>query len=131
MQVNETFVRSVVEEVLQRLGGNGAGPAIASPAARTGRFGLFTSADEAVSAFADTFRDLKVIFGKRAMSSTLSLSMTRWTSGTSPGGSPFPVTFRLAALMSSCTVEREGSSGSKATAPVTWGVAMEVPLYAP
>ena len=58
MQVNETFVRSVVEEVLQRLGGNGAGPAMTPQGARTGRFGLFTCPDEAVAAAREAYEQL-------------------------------------------------------------------------
>ena len=58
MQVNETFVRSVVEEVLQRLGGNGAGPAMPPQATRTGRFGLFTCPDEAVAAAREAYEQL-------------------------------------------------------------------------
>jgi len=58
MQVNETLVRGVVEEVLRRLGGNGAGPAIASRGTTTGRFGLFASPDEAVAAARDAYEQL-------------------------------------------------------------------------
>jgi aldehyde dehydrogenase len=57
MQVNETFVRNVVEEVLQRLGGNGS-PSAASPKTKTGRFGLFTCPDEAVAAAKDAYEQL-------------------------------------------------------------------------
>jgi len=58
MQVNEAFIRSVVEEVLQRISGNGAGPAIASAPAKTGRFGLFTCPDEAVAAAKEAYEQL-------------------------------------------------------------------------
>lgn len=58
MQVNETFVRSVVEEVLHRMGSNGSGPAVASQGTRTGRFGLFTDPDEAVAAAKEAFEQL-------------------------------------------------------------------------
>jgi len=58
MQVNEAFIRSVVEEVLQRMSGNGAGPATASRPAKTGRFGLFTCPDEAVAAALDAYEQL-------------------------------------------------------------------------
>ncbi len=58
MQVNEAFIRSVVEEVLQRISGNGAGPAIVSPPTKTGRFGLFTCPDEAVAAALDAYEQL-------------------------------------------------------------------------
>jgi aldehyde dehydrogenase len=58
MQVSETFIRSVVEEVLQRMSGNGAGPAIVSKPTKAGRFGLFTCPDEAVAAAKDAYEQL-------------------------------------------------------------------------
>lgn len=58
MQVNETFIRSVVEEVLHRMGTNGSGPAVPSQGTRTGRFGLFTDPDEAVAAAKEAFEQL-------------------------------------------------------------------------
>jgi len=58
MQVNETLIRSVVEEVLHRMGANGSGPAIAPQGARTGRFGLFTNPDEAVAAAKEAYEQL-------------------------------------------------------------------------
>lgn len=60
MQVEETLIRSVVEQVLSRLGGNGETAAPIAPAGRVhaGRFGLFTSADEAVAAARDAFEQL-------------------------------------------------------------------------
>jgi aldehyde dehydrogenase len=58
MQVNEAFIRSVVEEVLQRISGNGAGPAIVSAPAKTGRFGLFTCPNEAVAAAKEAYEQL-------------------------------------------------------------------------
>ncbi len=58
MQVNEAFIRSVVEEVIQRMSGNGAGPAVAPQPAKTGRFGLFTCPDEAVAAAVDAYEKL-------------------------------------------------------------------------
>lgn len=58
MQVNEAFIRSVVEEVLQRMSGNGAGPAIAPKTEKTGRFGLFTCPNEAVAAAKDAYEQL-------------------------------------------------------------------------
>lgn len=58
MQLNETFIRSVVEEVLHRLGTNGSGPAVASQGAKTGRFGLFTDPDEAVAAAKQAYEQL-------------------------------------------------------------------------
>jgi len=56
MQVNETLVRNVVQEVLKRLGGDGA--AVAGPPKAQGRFGLFTCPDEAVAAARDAFEQL-------------------------------------------------------------------------
>jgi aldehyde dehydrogenase len=58
MQVNETFIRSVVEEVLHRMGANGSGPAVASQGPKAGRFGLFTSPDEAVAAAKEAYEQL-------------------------------------------------------------------------
>jgi len=58
MQVNETFIRSVVEEVLHRMGTNGSGPAVAPQGPKTGRFGLFTSPDEAVAAAKEAYEQL-------------------------------------------------------------------------
>jgi aldehyde dehydrogenase len=58
MQVSETFIRGVVEEVLQRMSGNGAGPAIAPKPTKAGRFGLFTCPDEAVAAAKDAYEQL-------------------------------------------------------------------------
>jgi len=62
MQVDESLVRNVVEQVVARLGGNGAG----SPAVCTGpvgggyqgRFGLFTDVDQAVAAAGEAFERL-------------------------------------------------------------------------
>jgi len=60
MQVDETLIRNVVEQVITRLGGNGAaGPVIATVAGgNQGRFGLFTCPNEAVSAAAKSFERL-------------------------------------------------------------------------
>ncbi len=58
MQVNETLIRSVVEEVLHRMGANGSGPAVRPQGTRTGRFGLFTDPDEAVAAAKEAFEQL-------------------------------------------------------------------------
>src|SRR3990170_4471699 len=56
MHVDETLVRSVVEQVLPRLGGNGSG---ASPSGGyQGRFGLFTDAGQAVAASREAFERL-------------------------------------------------------------------------
>ncbi len=53
MQVDETLIRSVVEQVVTRLGGNGTiAPA---PAGNQGRFGLFTCVNEAVAAAREAF----------------------------------------------------------------------------
>jgi len=57
MQVNETLVRNVVQEVLKRLGGDGAATAAAAPRAE-GRYGLFSDPDEAVAAARDAFEQL-------------------------------------------------------------------------
>jgi aldehyde dehydrogenase len=62
MQISETVVRNVVQEVLRRLGADGS-PA-APPAKETakgthvGRFGLFTDADQAVAAARDAFEQI-------------------------------------------------------------------------
>ena len=48
MHVDETLIRSVVEQVLTRLGGNGNGAPVSS--GYQGRFGLFTEVDQAVAA---------------------------------------------------------------------------------
>ena len=59
MQVNETVIRSVVEEVLTRLG-TGGSPALqaAGGAGYAGRFGQFTCPDEAVAASREAFEQL-------------------------------------------------------------------------
>jgi len=57
MQVNETIIRNVVEQVLTRLGGNGS-PAPVAPAGYQGRLGLFTCVDEAVTAAREAFERL-------------------------------------------------------------------------
>jgi aldehyde dehydrogenase len=57
MQLNETVIRNVVQEVLSRLGANGS----ASPAAgngHQGRHGLFTDPRQAVAAARDAFERL-------------------------------------------------------------------------
>jgi len=56
MQVNETLVRNVVEQVLARLGNNGAGSPVGG--GLQGRFGLFTDANEAVAAAKESFERL-------------------------------------------------------------------------
>ncbi len=57
MQVNETLIRSVVQEVLNRLG-NGAAAAPTPIRGYQGRFGMFTSVDEAVAAAREAFEQL-------------------------------------------------------------------------
>jgi len=62
MQISETVVRNVVQEVLRRLGADGS-PAVPLPkgpdrATHVGRFGLFTDADQAVAAARDAFEQL-------------------------------------------------------------------------
>ena len=56
MQVNEALIRSVVEEVINRLG-NGESAGV-SGCGYAGRFGLFTDANEAVAAARDAFEQL-------------------------------------------------------------------------
>lgn len=58
MQVNETVVRSVVEEVLSRLRSNGAPMGPMSGRGFKGRFGMFTDAQEAVAAAKEAFEEL-------------------------------------------------------------------------
>jgi aldehyde dehydrogenase len=57
MQINETLIRSVVEQVLSRLGGNGHA-AHAGGGSFQGRFGLFTDVDQAVAAAREAFERL-------------------------------------------------------------------------
>ena len=56
MQVNETIIRSVVQEVLSRLG-NGQAPPVAGRGYQ-GRYGMFTCVDEAVAAAREAFEQL-------------------------------------------------------------------------
>jgi len=62
MQISETVVRNVVQEVLRRLGADGSPAAPlakgTTKASHVGRFGLFTDADEAVAAARDAFEQL-------------------------------------------------------------------------
>ena len=58
MQLNETVIRNVVEEVLNRLGSNGAGVPVIAGGGYRGRFGMFTCVDEAVAAARDAFDQL-------------------------------------------------------------------------
>ena len=57
MQLNEATIRNVVQEVLKRLGGDGAAVAAGPPKAE-GRYGLFTDPDEAVAAAKDAYEQL-------------------------------------------------------------------------
>ncbi|NUQ63481.1 MAG: aldehyde dehydrogenase EutE [Pirellulales bacterium] len=57
MQVNETLIRSVVQEVLSRLG-NGAAAPPTPVRGYQGRFGIFTCVDEAVAAAREAFEQL-------------------------------------------------------------------------
>lgn len=58
MEVNETLVRSVVEEVLQRLGTNHRPAPEAAAGSYQGRLGMFTDVDEAVAAAREAFEML-------------------------------------------------------------------------
>jgi aldehyde dehydrogenase len=58
MQVDETLVRSVVEQVLNRLGGSGNGNGAPIGGGYQGRFGLFTDVDQAVAAAREAFERL-------------------------------------------------------------------------
>ncbi len=56
VQIDETLIRSVVEQVLSRM--NGSGRAGAPAAAIEGRFGMFTDVDQAVAAAREAFEQL-------------------------------------------------------------------------
>ena len=58
MQINETVVRSVVQEVLKRLASSGTLAPAANGSGHQGRFGLFTDPDEAVAAAREAFEQL-------------------------------------------------------------------------
>jgi len=58
MQVNETLIRNVVEQVLSRLGSNGAGVPPTPVSSFQGRHGLFSDVDEAVTAAREAFERL-------------------------------------------------------------------------
>jgi aldehyde dehydrogenase len=58
MQVSETLVRNVVEEVLSRLTANGTTVPIVSGGGYQGRLGMFTCVDEAVAAAGEAFERL-------------------------------------------------------------------------
>ncbi|MBN2473125.1 MAG: aldehyde dehydrogenase EutE [Pirellulales bacterium] len=57
MQVDETLIRNVIEQVITRLGANGTAATATAPVGggSQGRFGLFTCVDEAVAAAAEAF----------------------------------------------------------------------------
>ena len=57
MQATETLIRSVVEEVLSRMG-NGRAPAMPKRRGYEGRYGIFTCVDEAIAAATDAFHKL-------------------------------------------------------------------------
>jgi len=56
MQVDEKLIRSVVEQVISRLGANGSGPQIGG--GTKNRFGLFTDVNQAVAAAREAFEQL-------------------------------------------------------------------------
>jgi aldehyde dehydrogenase len=56
MYVDEKLIRSVVEQVITRLGADGAGAHVGG--GREGRFGLFTDVNQAVAAARDAFEQL-------------------------------------------------------------------------
>jgi len=55
MQVDETLIRNVVQQVLARIGSNGQVPAAHAARSTQGRFGMFTDVDEAVAAAREAF----------------------------------------------------------------------------
>jgi aldehyde dehydrogenase len=57
MQVDETVIRNVVQEVLSRIGRNGSGTPVAGRSYR-GRLGQFTDVDEAVAAAREAYEEL-------------------------------------------------------------------------
>jgi len=61
MEINETLVRNVVQEVVARLGGNGAALPVASGSGYQGRFGMFSSVEEAVAAAGEAFERLSAM----------------------------------------------------------------------
>lgn len=60
MQVDETTIRNVVQEVLSRMGGNGAGTPVVGKGYR-GRLGQFTDVNEAVAAAREAYEELSGI----------------------------------------------------------------------
>jgi aldehyde dehydrogenase len=61
MQLNETIIRNVVQEVLSRLNTNGAAVAPVNGKSYQGRFGLFTDPNEAVAAAQEAFERLSTM----------------------------------------------------------------------
>jgi aldehyde dehydrogenase len=60
MQVDETIIRNVVQEVLSRMGGNGEGTPVIGKGYR-GRLGQFTDVNEAVAAAREAYEELSGI----------------------------------------------------------------------
>jgi aldehyde dehydrogenase len=58
MQIDETLVRRVVEQVLTRLGSNGHGAVMPAGGSYQGRYGLFTDANQAVAAAREAYERL-------------------------------------------------------------------------
>ena len=58
MQLNETLVKNVVQEVLKRLSADGSPRAVHGERGYQGRFGLFTCPDEAVAAAREAYERL-------------------------------------------------------------------------
>jgi len=61
MEINEVLIRNVVQEVVARLGGNGAVVPVATGGGYQGRFGMFTSVEEAVAAASEAFDRLSAM----------------------------------------------------------------------
>lgn len=61
MQLNEAVIRNVVQEVLNRLGTNGAALAPVNGKSYDGRFGLFSDPNEAVAAAREAFERLSTM----------------------------------------------------------------------
>jgi aldehyde dehydrogenase len=61
MQLNEAVIRNVVQEVLNRLGANGAALAPVNGKSYDGRFGLFSDPNEAVAAAREAFERLSTM----------------------------------------------------------------------
>ncbi len=61
MQLNEAVIRNVVQEVLNRLGTNGAALAPVNGKSYQGRFGIFADPNEAVAAAREAFERLSMM----------------------------------------------------------------------